>query len=282
MPDIALDADGLRRDRQRYHGLLEQAEQQIAAWNERADHLQQAIEGLDRLLALAGDDPAQDGGVPRGRAPGRGVAPLTGSEGAATAPVSERPSRAPAADKPKAPKSAAAKKAAPRPAPAKPSAPPPTATPAAPEPVEPPASSAPEAPKGTDALRAVFESAPDGVWSLAELIDALEARGWLPTSRRPEEGVRISLKRLAERGGVVRTDDGRWRLAATQEPEGAEEGEEAPRWPSAEPPPAPEAPKAHAEPAAEQAEPEPPPPPGEEPPHSTSFGLPVGGTVTEL
>src|SRR5207253_2620 len=38
-------------------------------------------------------------------------------------------------------------------------------------------------------------------------------RGWLPLSRRPEEGVRISLKRLVERGGATRTEDGRWQAA---------------------------------------------------------------------
>lgn len=281
MADIALDADGLRRDRQRYHALLEQAELQIAAWNERADHLQQAIDGLDRLLALSGDDPAQDGGVPRGRASSRGV-PTLPEAAPAPAPTTEAgptvkkpaPDRA---DKPKVKvKAAAAKKAAARPAAATPPPPPPTA-----EPVAPPAGSVAESPKGTDALRVVFESTPERTWSLAELIDALGTRGWLPTSRRPEEGVRISLKRLAERGGVVRTDDGRWRLATAEA--GAASDPEAP-WPPADPPPAPDAPAAQAAPAVEQANPAPPvratpvPPPN----RPASYGRPVGGTVTEV
>ena len=278
MPDIDLDADGLRRDRQRYFGLLEQAEQQIAAWNERADHLQQAIDGLDRLLALAGDDPAQDGGTPRGPVLGRGVAPLAATEAAPAAPpAADPPARRPAGEK--APKKASGRAAAKKP--------PPPATPAAPEPVEPPAAAPAETPRGTDALRLVFESEAGRTWSLGELIDALGAKGWLPTSRRPEEGVRISLKRLAERGRVVRTDDGEWRLTGSAEaeaPEATEPPESAETlWPESDAPPTP------ADPAPEAVPPvgEPGPPavasrPNPSPPPPASFGRPVGGTITEL
>jgi hypothetical protein len=277
--DIALDADALRRDRQRYAGLLEQAELQIAAWNERADHLQQAIDGLDRLLALAGDDAARDGGFPRGRSTAR-RAPVQGAVAAAPAPLaSDAPASKPARPG-RATKAAPAKKAG-RPAVAgKP--PSPVATPAAPEPVEPPTTADGEAPKGTDALRVVFESDPQRAWSLAELIDALGERGWLPTSRRPEEGARISLKRLAERGGVARTDDGRWRLAEPGAPS-PEAGSDEENWPEAEPPLAPDAPAADAAPAAEEPGASVPPPANPVPePRPASYGRPVGGTVTEL
>jgi len=277
--DIALDADGLRRDRQRYADLLEQAEQQIGAWNERADHLQQALDGLDHLLALDADD-AQDGGVPRSRGAGRRVPPSV-APASAVAPAPEAapgtaafpPARKAAPER--SARVASARKAAARPPAAK-QAPPPS-TPAAPEPVGPPAAGAAEAPKGTDALRTVFEGAPERTWSLAELIEALGSRGWLPTSKRPEEGVRISLKRLAERGGVVRTDDGRWQLAA-----GAGAGGGSGSWPPAEAPPAPDAPAAAAAPAAEQAPAEPPPTPPSPAPEPAPVGRPVGGTVTEI
>jgi hypothetical protein len=166
------------------------------------------------------------------------------------------------------------KKAAPPPAP--------TATPAAPEPVKPlEAAPAADAPKGTDALRLVLASDPERTWSLAELLEVLGSRGWLPTSRRPEEGVRISLKRLAERGGATRTDDGRWRLAS-REASPAEGALDGPPWPPAEEPPMPTAPAAQAAPAEEQP---PPPEPPEPPPlayRPASYGRPVGGTVTEL
>jgi hypothetical protein len=270
--DIALDADGLRRDRQRYAGLLEQAEQQIAAWNERADHLQQAIDGLDHLLALAGDDPARDGGVPRRPVPGRGApSPAAAGGTPERAPEAAAPAPGPSRKAAVAKKPAKAKKAPT----AKP--PPPLATPAAPEPVGPPATAEAEVPKGTDALRLVFEGEPDRAWSLAELIDALGARGWLPTSRRPEEGARISLKRLAERGRAVRTEDGRWRLAPPGQDavEPAPEPGRGPTWPSAEPPTADDEPAAEVAPASRAALVPPPPP-------SASFGRPVGGTVTEL
>jgi hypothetical protein len=265
--DIELDAGALRRDRDRYARLLDQAEKQVAAWSERAGHLQQAVEGLDRLVALAGDDAARDAGGARAPRPGRKPpAPAEATAPPTEATTSEGPRRAA--------KAGPAKKAAAQ-------APPPTATPAAPEPVEPPAAPAADAPKGTDALRLVLESDPGRSWSLAELLEVLGSRGWLPTSRRPEEGVRISLKRLAERGGATRTGDGRWRLTSKEAPP-AEAGSDGPTWPPAEDPPAPNAPAAQAAPAEEQpASPEPPEPP----PlayRSASFGLPVGGTVTEV
>lgn len=277
MADIALDADGLRRDRQRYSGLLAQAEQQIAAWNERADHLQQAIEGLDRLLALSDDDPARDGGVPRGPVLGRGVAPLQAPEAPAPTPAPPRPASEPPARRARPPKKKGSAPSAARPVPAPRSAPAPTATatPAAPDPVQPPASPAADAPKGTDALRIVFESDPQRSWSLADLIGALGARGWLPTSRRPEEGARISLKRLAERGAAVRTDDGRWRLAG-------DDGSTSEASPHAGPPNGPPPPAEVTGPGSTVA-PEPERAPGPAPlPRPAGFGRPVGGTVTEL
>ncbi|MEO5678880.1 MAG: hypothetical protein ABIS47_04340, partial [Acidimicrobiales bacterium] len=169
-----------------------------------------------------------------------------------------------------------------------------------PEPVPPPAAGAEsQAPKGTDALRAVFQGDPTRAWSLAELLEALDRRGWLTRSRRPEEGVRISLKRLVERGGAVRTPSGGWQLppghaVAPPEPPVADPA----------PPPLPEpveAPGANtpsvptepvpgiaaepvAGPAQEKEVPTPPsapafPRPG---PRVASFGRPVGATISEL
>ena len=274
MADIALDAEALRRDRQRYQRLLDQVDQQIAAWNERAEHLRTTIGGLDQLLALAGGDgPAQVAPVRRG---GRSPAAGSGAEAADAADAAETAERG---------KTAPARRARPKgQGTGAGGAPPPQATPAAPEPVEPPASSAADAPRGTDALRLVLEGDPQRAWALPDLLEALGTRGWLPTSRRPEEGIRISLKRLVERGGAERTDDGRWRLAgaaASAEPEPEEEP-----WPEAEPPLAPDAPAAEAAPASTAEEPQRPPAPAPPPPRPparpASFGRPVGGTVTEL
>lgn len=268
MADIALDADALRRDRQRYQRLLDQVEQQVAAWNERAEHLRTTIGGLDHLLELAADGgPAQL--VPASRA-GRssvgGPGPAPGPAATVTTPRRAKPrtqpnGRAKAAGDP----------------------PPATATPAAPEPVEPTGAPAADAPRGTDALRIVLESEPQRTWALPDLLEALGTRGWLPTSRRPEEGVRISLKRLVERGGAERLDDGRWRRAGAPGPEPAPRdpaddpaddpaADPAAVWPEADPPLAPA-------PAAEEPPPPAPPPPR---PRPASFGRPVGGTVTEL
>lgn len=253
MADIALDAEALRRDRQRYQRLLEQVQQEIATWNERAEHLQTTIGGLDQLLALVGDDGS-------GRAARTPDDPTT-ERSTASAKKAKLRAKAQAAGDP----------------------PPATATPAAPDPVEPPAGSATEVPRGTDALRLVLEGDPERSWSLPELLEALGARGWLPTSRRPEEGVRISLKRLVERGGADRTDDGRWRLAGAAPPAPDPQPGPEERWPEAEPPLAPSAPAAEAAPAAEEPPPVPPPPPRPSPPTSrpAPFGRPVGGTVTE-
>lgn len=251
----ALDTEALRRDRQRYQGLLEQVKQQIATWNERAEHLQTIIGGLDHLLAPAGGDGAE-------------------SAGAAT-PSRRYPTAGPAEGPAPAPGRAAGFEATAHAA----WAPPPAATPAAPEPVEPPSGSTADAPRGTDAVRLVLEGEPHRAWSLPELLEALGARGWLPTSRRPEEGVRISLKRLAERGGAIRTDDARWRLTEKVPPTPEPEGDE--RWPDADPPRAGDAPDAEAGPAAgEPSRPAPPAPPPV--PRPASFARPVGGTVTEL
>lgn len=240
MADIALDADALRRDRQRYADLLDQAEQQIVAWNERAAHLQQAVDAFEHLLALADDDPTLDGGVPRRQPGGRGRPPPPAAP--ATAPGQASPA------------TVAARPTVPAPV-----------TPAAPEPVDPPEA---EAPRGTDALRLVFESDVDRTWTLAELIAALGSRGWLPSSRRPEEGVRISLKRLAERGGAMRTDDGRWRLAGVDGPSPSGAAEAYGVWPPAEEPPSATAPAAQAAPASD---------PG---PLPAPVGPSAGGTIT--
>lgn len=279
MADNALDADVLRRDRQRYQGLVEQADGQIAAWQERAGLLQQAVEGFDRLLALAGNDPARDSSLPPGPAQSDDDA-FSSTEPGSTPPAPTR--------------KAAPKRVAPRSAK---KAPPPTANPAAPDPIEPPAAASgdPDAPKGTEALRLVLESEPARSWALPDLLDALSARGWLPTSRRPEEGVRISLKRLTERGGAVRTDDGRWQALGSAEaapaeaaPAEAATGAASETWPSAEPPDrgVVAAPAVDAAPAAEETnggpDPQPPPSPPPSPPLPVSFGRPVGGTVTEL
>jgi hypothetical protein len=263
--DIALDADALRRDRQRYQRLLDQVDLQIAAWNERAEHLRTTIGGLDQLLALAGDGAL----VPVAPAPRAARKQSDGSGAAPAVPGKAAP--------PKKAKAKARAQAA--------GSPPPQATPAAPEPVEPPGGSAADAPRGTDALRLVLEGEPQRAWALPDLLEALGGRGWLPTSRRPEEGVRIGLKRLVERGVVMRTDDGRWRLTPrlAAEPEQAMPDDVAEPWPDAEPPPAPDAPAAQAAPAAEEPPPTPPPPPAPRPPaRPASFGRPVGGTVTEL
>ena len=244
--DPQLDADALRRDRQRYQRMLDQVEQEIEAWKERAEHLQTLIGGLDRLLALDG------GGGPPAKAS------ATARRSTTTAGTGR--------------KAAAGME-------------PPAATPAAPEPVEPPSGSAADAPRGTDALRLVMEGDPSRPWSLAELIEALTARSWLPASRRPEEGVRISLKRLVERGGAVRTDDGRWRLPSAEPAESGQAAapeEAGGSWPEADPPPNPDAPAAEASPAAEQRPPATPPRPPPVRPRPASFGRPVGGTVTEL
>jgi hypothetical protein len=268
--DIALDAEALRRDRQRYQRLLDQVDQQIAAWNERAEHLRTTIGGLDQLLALAGDG----GLVPVAPARRAGRKQADGSGAAPAAPEKAAP-----------PKKAKARAKGGRQAAAIP--PPPPATPAAPEPVEPPGGSAADAPRGTDALRLVLEGEPQRAWALPDLLEALGDRGWLPTSRRPEEGVRIGLKRLVERGAVLRDDDGRWRLTprAAAEPEQATPDAVAEPWPEAEPPLAADAPAAQATPAAEEPPPTPPPPPPRAPrpaARPASFGRPVGGTVTEL
>lgn len=270
MADHALDAEVLRRDRQRYQGLVEQAEGQIAAWQERAGLLQQAVEGFDRLLALAGNDPARDSSLPPGPAQSDDDA-FSSTEPGSTPPTPTR--------------KAAPKRVAPRSAK---KAPPPTANPAAPDPIEAPAAASgdPEAPKGTEALRLVLESEPARSWALPDLLDALSTKGWLPTSRRPEEGVRISLKRLTERGGAVRTDDGRWQAPGSAEtaPAEAATGAASGTWPSAMPPDrgVVAAPAVDAAPAAEETNvgPDPQPPPS--PPLPVSFGRPVGGTVTEL
>ena len=258
MVDIALDAVALGRDRQRYADLLDQAERQIAAWNERADHLRRAVDAFDHLLILAGDDPARDGGV---RQVGGGAAePSAAASATPPAAVSERPAPSAALEPP-----------APTPRPVPEGAPP---TPAAPEPVDLPEA---EAPRGTDALRLVFESDVDRTWTLAELIAALDSRGWLPTSRRPEEGVRISLKRLAERGGAMRTDDGRWRLAGADGPDPS--GVEVPGvWPRAADPPSATAPAAHAAPASAQSGAEPAAP--DAGPLPAPVGPAAGGTIT--
>jgi hypothetical protein len=79
------------------------------------------------------------------------------------------------------------------------------------------------APKGTEAVRQVLGEDPSRSFNLAELQAELEARRWLAPSRRPEELVRINLKRLAERGGAVRNDDGTWRAASGPAPEAAPE-----------------------------------------------------------
>ena len=258
MADDALDAEALRRDRQRYDGFLVHTEQQLAAGHERIEHLQQAIEALDRLLALA-----------------------EGSRAAASAPKGTGASLPPGADPPPPPaarKRKASRASAPR-APSRtttPAAPvdPPPAAPSASGPAERDAAAA-DAPKGTDALRTLFDSEPSRTWSLSELLDALGSRGWLPASRRPEEGVRISLKRLVERGGAARTDDGRWTARSEGEAPAAPSTDE--RWPPAEEPD-PAVLKATA--APEAAPPPPPPPPSA--PRAASFGLPVGSTVTEL
>lgn len=283
MADHALDTDALRRDRDRYQGLVDQAESQIVALQEQADLLQQAVEGFDRLLALAGQDVTADGGATRGPVEGRSVPAL--------APPAPTPAPAPAR------KASATKKAAPR-APKK-APPPPTSNPAAPEPVEPPAaghasstsaprqSPDPEAPKGTEALRLVLESDPARSWALVDLLDALSEKGWLPTSRRPEEGVRISLKRLTERGGATRTEDGRWRAPGSTDGGLPAADDAGGTWPPADEPDLAvvAAPAADAAPAAEEAdeapeaEPAPRPPP---PALPVSFGRPVGGTITEL
>jgi len=226
--DIALDADAMRRDRQRYESLLEQAERQRAAWNDRADHLRQVIDGLARLV---GGDPACDA-VP-------------------SSPMTHEP-------RPPRPARRTIRKDA-------------VSTSAGLEQAE--ESAAAAAPKGTDALRLVLESEPGRTWSLAELIEALRTRGWLPTSRRPEEGARISLKRLAERGAAIRTEDGHWRLAGADE-RLAESGRADPPPVVAETGPAPEQP--HTEPPLTPA------PPAVPPPRPGAFRLPVGATVTEL
>ena len=222
MADDALDTGSLRRDRDRYHGFLLQAEQQLANCNERIQQLHQAIEALDRLLALTADGP--DAGVPPAREAPNGAAGPAQGDGSGREPQEDAALADPAPRRRAAPKRRSRSAA---PATAAPSA---TATPAAPDPVEPPGVPTPRSaaatrpaaagdpPKGTDALRLVLESEPTRTWSLAELLDALGARGWLPSSRRPEEGVRISLKRLAERGGAVRVADGRWRHPAPDRP----------------------------------------------------------------
>ncbi|MFP5370422.1 MAG: hypothetical protein ACLGI3_06700, partial [Actinomycetes bacterium] len=227
MADIAFDADALRQDRQRYAGLLEQAEQEIAAWESRSERLRQVIAALDELIAAgasgggSGDQPAAGGAEPTGDP--------ADAEPVASLEVDEAPAVADG--------EAGGPAVAPAPAVGHPAPPPATATPAAPEPVEPPAASAGEAPRGTDAIRLVLASDPGRSWTLADLLAALGSRGWFPTSRRPEEGVRISLKRLADRGGAVRTDDGRWRL-----PDGAQAvatpGNGAAQAPEEQPPPA--------------------------------------------
>lgn len=261
MADPVLDVDVLGRDRQRYAALLQQAHQQVATWKERAEHLQHALDALGALLDLAGGE---------GAGPAATTAPRPGSsEGASrekAAPTTPGRRRAPTAA----------------------GAPPPTATPAAPDPVEPPARP-PADPRGTDALRLVLESEPRRTWALSELIDALNARGWLTSSRRPEEGVRISMKRLVERGGAVRTGDGRWHLPGAEPSQadgpaepmpGDEPAHQADLWPEADPPVAPGAPSAEAAPAADPPAAPPAPPPAR--PRPASFGRPVGATVTEL
>ncbi len=293
MADHALDADVLRRDRQRYQGLVEQTEGQIAALRERADLLQQAVDGFDRLLALAGNEPPRDGGAAQETIRSRRV----------TSPPAEGADPTPAPSRRAEPKKPAARSA-------KQAPPPPTSSPAAPEPVDPPAaapaSGDPDAPKGTEALRLVLESDTTRSWALADLLDALGAKGWLPTSRRPEEGVRISLKRLTERGGAVRTDDGRWQAPepaaaapeadhpsglapAADNPSGPAPAADPPSgtWPPADPPdpgmaaaPAVDAAPADEASGAKEAQPPLPPPPP--PALPASFGRPVGGTITEL
>lgn len=309
-----LDAESLQRDRQRYQGFLEQAERQLASCQERIERLQQAIEAIDQLAGLI----EADGPANRAASP---VASQTPPGAQAT-----RPPRRPPAPKAKRARAAGG-------------APSPTSTPAAPDPVAPPAGSAaggaggdaaPGPPKGTEALRVILDSEPGRAWSLAELLDALGSRGWLPASRRPEEGVRISLKRLVERGGAVRVDNGRWRSGATGSVgqalpsagapvpgEGVQrangpEPVEGPEPVGATEPATPQAARPEPEPrlepgvqgAADPEEPhpqaaagsepepepraEPSPPPTPTPPARrsillpTSFGRPVGGSITEL
>ncbi len=300
MADIALDVDALGHDRSRYAGLLAQAQQQIAAWNERADHLHQTVDGLDRLLAMATDDPARDGGTPRGRAQSPGAAtPAAGT--------SAPPAPGPGPDAPGAPVNsplAATAGRGPRPRRTSPTGPgraPSTA--AEPAATGPATARSSGASKRTDALRLVLEADPERSWALAELLDALGARGLLPASRRPEEGVRISLKRLAERGGAVRTEDGRWHAGGahaqagesplpstplpgpTSNPGTAADHEAAPV-PGPAPSAAPELAPLDARPEPSSTNvPEPTvtsPAKPALPPRPASFGRPVGATITEL
>ena len=231
------DVGILASDRVRYRSLLEQAELQVAAWNERADHLLQAIDGLDRLLDQLTGGVAQDGGAPRGVVSSpRSVAPLAPGAAAAAAGVespdaSVAPSDAKAARTAAKPRTAKpAKRAASKAATARPPAAEPPAAqetphaealvspaPAGPATVAPevrgPGVAGDEVPRGTDAIRAVLASEPGRGWSLQDLLAELGHRGWLPASRRPEEGIRIGLKRLADRNLVSRSDDGIWSLS---------------------------------------------------------------------
>jgi len=51
-------------------------------------------------------------------------------------------------------------------------------------------------PKGSDAVRQILVSQPNTAFSVNEMVQALNIRGWLPLSENPANAVRVALERV--------------------------------------------------------------------------------------
>lgn len=58
-----------------------------------------------------------------------------------------------------------------------------------------------EPPRGAEAVRLVLQSDSGTPWTVSELVEALNERGWLPDSDNPANAVRAALNRLMDQDG---------------------------------------------------------------------------------